>query len=171
MLALVVDVLARPGTPDEIERLLQARDLLLLAHPEQLELRVEVPEPAAQAHAAVGDDVHHRGGLRHLNRVVERQQEDRRPDLDPLGPRGERRTRDQRRGQITVGHHVMLRDEDAVEAALLGYFGRAQNLLPAAYDVPAVGWVLRHEQHAETHLTPFSSVVPFRGASSASRRS
>ena len=119
VLALEVDVLARPEFVDDRDRLLEQRDLVGARPAEQLELRLVVADADTQDHPPARDHVHHGGVLGNLHRVVERQQHDRRAEVDPIGDGREGAQPDERGRRVAVVHHVVLGEEEPIEAHLL----------------------------------------------------
>ena len=132
----------------------------LLVRPKSSNSGSKLPTPTPRMHPPVRDDVDHRGVLGHLDRVVERQEHDRRAEVDALRHGGERAEPDERRRHVAVVHHVVLGEEEAVEADLLGELPRLEDVLPAPRQVARVGRVLGAEQQAELHLSSSSSGSP-----------
>ena len=162
VLAAVLDVLARPEAPDDRDRLLEELRLVLARAAEELELRLEVADADSEDHPPTGDHVDHRGVLGHLHRVVERQEHDRRAEVDALRHGGEGAEPDERGGHVAVVHHVVLGEEEPVEADLLGELPRLEDVLPAPGQVAGIRRVLGAEQQAELHLSSSSSGVAGR---------
>ncbi len=159
VLAGVIERLAGPQALQDLDRLLEARHLRLRVEPEEVELRGEVAQADAELEPAVGEHVDHRRVLGDVHRVLEREQVHRGADVDALGERRERAQRCPRRGQIGVGHHVVLGHEQAVPARCLRRLAGGEDLLPALADVRRLGRILRPEQQSELHCTVSSSLA------------
>ena len=112
VLALVVERLPRPQPLQDLDRLLEARDLLLLVEAEEVELGREGAEADAELQAPAGEHVDHRRVLGDVDRVLERQQVHRRADVDARRQRRQRAQRRPRGRQVGVGHHVVLGQEE-----------------------------------------------------------
>ena len=120
VLALVVDLLAGPELLHHLDGLGHARDPLLAVGADGLQLGVAVAQAHAEHEAALGDVVQGGHVLRHLERVVQRQQHDAglEPHLADFG-REPRQHRERLRPDGGVRHPV-LRHGDGGEAAVAG---------------------------------------------------
>ena len=136
----------------------QAAHALGHRHPEEGELLGPVAEPHAEQESPAGDDVQEGADLGHLDRVVERQQDQVRPDLEPLGLRREaleeRQEREvvEPRGGVVLAAPDRVEPERADEAHLLHRLGEsARGIVP--------GGVLGVHVDAEAH-PPLPSGAP-----------
>ena len=87
-------------------------------------LIVELARAGTRAHAevepAAGDEVQRGGVLRDPDGVVQRKQQQERPDANPTGPRGDGGADRQQRGGVAVVDEVVLGEPRFVETHLLG---------------------------------------------------
>ena len=101
----------------------------------------------------VRDQIDGRGVLREPERVVQRREQDGRPDVDALRRLRDRRGHDEQRRHVPVVHEVMLGDPDGVEAVPLGGDTALDGVaVDVGVGTRIVGRVLaRDESVAESH--------------------
>ena len=114
--AAVGDLVLRPQTPDDLDRLREAAHPLRHRHPEDRELLRTVPEPDPEQEAPAGDHVEEGADLRDLHRVVQRQQHQVGADLEAGHLRGQTLQHRQQRKIVEPGRRMVLAAPDRVEA-------------------------------------------------------
>ena len=117
--------------------------------------------PGTQIHAAIADDIQHRGALGHPDRVIvlTRQQGDGVADANALGALGDGPVEDFRgRAVGKLTQEVMLYGPEVLEADLIGQLGLGHDLLVALMlDAVMVGFGylnLVHEAEFHGHVSP-----------------
>jgi hypothetical protein len=126
---VVAEPLARPGQPDDVERLAEAAPVLGHRNPEAVELARDRAAPHPELETAAGQDVGGGGLLRAGQRVVERQQGHRGADADTPGALGDHRHRHERVRQEREGAaEVQLGQPRHVEAQGVGQADEVDHL-------------------------------------------
>ena len=156
VLALVVPAVPMEGIEHQADRLLDdvaaAVEILAQSH----ELVGPVARADAQPHAAVGQDVDEGGVFDHADRVVERQGDDRRADLDAAGLGREiGHVGEAVRHDAVAGGEVMLGDPGRVVAQPFGLedlVGRAGMHVAVRVGL-FLGIGMRGEKNAEFHVS------------------
>ena len=130
------DALAREQPAHDRERLLEARDAVVVRDPERPVLLLVPAGAEAEHEAAAADLVDRRRHLRDQARRVEARAGDERAEPHPLGRGGQRREQRPRLPRTALGPAVaaveqVVADPDRVEAALLGRARHREVLGPA----------------------------------------
>ena len=131
VLALVGDLLLRPGLQDDVEALGQHLAALVHRHAEADELVRLVGAPHAEVEPAVGEDVDEGEVGRGAQGMVEGDRAHRHADADLLRALGDGRRVDLRGGDEAVGGEQVLGDPHLVVAELLGQLEEAQIVVEA----------------------------------------
>ena len=126
-LALVGDLLLRPGLEDDVEALGQHLAALVHRHAEADELVRLVGAADAEVEAAVREDVDEREVGRRAQGMIEGDRAHRHADAHLLGALGDGRRVDLRGGDEAVGGEQVLGDPHLVVAELLGQLEEARD--------------------------------------------
>ena len=105
-----------PGAPDDVQPLGERLGRVLERRAEGAVFQPVVAAPGGEIHPAAGEQVERRPVLRHLQRVVDRQQHDRRRQPDARGGAGKLRQQHVRRGVDAQQVEMMLADPGGIEA-------------------------------------------------------
>ena len=140
-----------PEAADDLDTFGEAAHALGHRHLEDGELFGPVAESDAEHEAPAGDHVHEGGGLGQLDRVVERQQDQVRPDPQPLDLGRQALEHRQERKVVEPWGDVMLPSPDRVEPQAADQPRLLDRLGEAARGVVA-GRVLRVQVDSELHV-------------------
>src|SRR5437763_4247439 len=146
-------VVARPAPdrPHHPDHLVAAPPATLERHAEELVLGPVPAHADAETHAPARQLLQRRDLLRQVHRVVQRGEDDRRPEPDPRREPGDPPERDERRVDTAVRVDSVRADDDVlrrphrVEAELLGKLCDTAD--PVGRRIPAVVW----QDHPEVH--------------------
>ena len=142
-LALVGDLLLRPGLQDDVEALGQHLAALVHRHAEADELVRLVGAPHAEVEPAVREDVDEGKVGRGAQGMIEGDRAHRHADADPLGALGDGRRVDLGGGDEPVGREQVLGDPHLVVAELLGQLEEPQIVVEALDHLGEIGNWLR----------------------------
>jgi len=130
-------------------------------HTEALELLLAPPEAEPEDQPSAGDQVHRGGVLGNPDRIVQGDQQQPGPDLDPARPRRDRRTHRQKRRQIPVVDEVVLGDPDRIEPELLRVHRQVEGVGVQLLVAAGIPWepLTRDQPEAEAHARTLPAVA------------
>src|SRR5262249_46204895 len=122
-LAVVAERTALEGLQEDVDRLFPARATALELETEALELVWLIAAPESDVEPAAGQEIQGGDLLGDHQGMVERHDDDGRPDADARGLRRDVRGKLRRPREIAVGREVMLGEPDVAEAEVFGRLG------------------------------------------------